>query len=132
MGGFMFFKRLINALVTIPVLITICCALIIFCAFIGQVMDAIENSRTYGFTEMVTLLALAVVFCVLFLTAVLLGTGIHIVIWTGDGMLWRKVEEGDFLQDKNGQTIHTFSESKLIWRFDNIFKGRKLLCPLPF
>ncbi len=121
-------KRLVNALLTIPFLVLGCVLLIGVAASIGHWMDVFEQSNTEVFTGSAVLFASALAFLAAFGSAVVLGTFIPIALVTGDGLLWRRVYKNDLLQDKSEKTVHTFDKDSLIWRFDPIFRKRKLLC----
>jgi len=121
----MFFKRFINAAVTVPPLLIICAVLLLSTVFIGKWMDAFEQTGANGFIGTISLLVSAIAWLVTFGGAVVFGAGIPTVLITGTGILWRRVDQDDFLQDKNGKAVH-FEKSDLIWRFGPIFKGQKL------
>ena len=130
----MLFKRIINAVVTIPTIIVICSVLMLLSRFVGSWLDFVQYSGAYqGFIQLVLLLIGAVAFLATFGGAVVIGTGILFCLIFGGGILWRWVEGSDVLQDKkSGEIVHSFEEGALIWRFDPVFRGRRLLshCPI--
>ena len=128
----MFFKRLINAVVTIPLLVIISATLLLSSVFIGTWMDGFEQTGAHGILGVATLLSMAIAWLATFGGAVLVCCCIAMVIITGEGIFWRKVNQHDWLQGKNGSIVQSFSEDKLVWRFDPIFRGRKLFCHSSF
>ncbi len=122
----MILRRLINTVVTIPLLISTCAILLLLAITVGTWMNSFEEIATNGFVDMVTLLFAAVILLAALAGAIVAFACIPLVITTGTGVFWRRVDRFSFLQDKDGWTNRPFTEEKLVWRFDRVFKGKRL------
>ncbi len=122
----MILKRLVNTLVTIP--IPFC--FFFFCAFVfylvNQYLFELDASEIGGLVKFIkvsvgvlvaALAAFGMIGCVvLFFT----------LIVTGDGIIWRKVKKYNYLLNKEGEVVHIFDKSELIWRYHEMFSENEL------
>jgi hypothetical protein len=121
----MIIKRLINLLVTMPILVSLLCFLWGSLFPINKWMGEVEHLE-YGSI----LYSVGFIFSVILVLGGLYCTsGILVVITTGTGILWKRVEEKSFLLEKDGKIFKSFNHDHLIWRLDPIFRGRKLVFP---
>jgi hypothetical protein len=124
----MFIKRLVNSVITIPVLFVISAVLIVASAYLGHYLDYFEAThQPIGVGAVAFLMGAAMLDCLMFLGAVFISTGAVAVLITGHGLLWRRVDEHDFLQNPDGSVFRRFEKADLIWRWSPIFNGRKLM-----
>ncbi len=122
----MFMKWLINTVISVPVLLFVAYVLIYGCAFLGHWLDNFEQAYRLDDMEVFFFIAIyALVFLLdvaMFLGALAAALYALFVVISGDGPIWRKVDKGDFLVDKNGSVVREFTKSDLILRTDPMFK----------
>lgn len=127
-------KRMINTVVSVPVTIFTCCVLIVGSAFIAHWMDSLDSTFSVvgvigNIKVAATLFICAILCCGMFVGAVFIVL-IYLIpfIISGDGLIWRRVDAGDFLQNPDGSTFKKFDKIDFIWRWNAIFFRRKLMC----
>mgnify|MGYP000196320620 CR=1 FL=1 len=132
----MFFKkRLMNCLVTVPTMLVLATILIVFGTYITNQMDILEKvtwtmSTGEAIASDVLLLVGALLFCGVFLGALLAIFYAFLSIVFGVGLVYRRVDSGDSLQETSGESIFVFTRMDFIPRRDPIFhRGCKLMTP---
>ena len=122
----MILKRVVNILVTIPILI---CFFVLFAFMfylVNHSMLDLDASEVVGPIKFFKV-SVGVIFATLLIIGMLRCFALLIVlILTGDGIIWRKVEKNNFLLSKEGEVVHVFKEPELIWRYHKMFSSNKL------
>ncbi len=124
-----FMKRILNTIVTAPIFL-----FIIY--FIGETILSnifwfleFERPSVYNLHStwhwflgitFFTLMAVGIVFC---------GFCILEILITGNGILWKRIEEEDFEYPINRKIFYVRNTNKFIWRLDPVFKGRRPIYP---
>jgi hypothetical protein len=128
----MFAKRLINMLVSVPLMLFIGAALIVGTAYVGHQLDVFEQTfKPAGSDDMIVMTAVlavgAAVFMALFLGALLAWLYGSYAFFTGDGLLYRRVNKGDSLQNADESVFTEFDKTEFIYRFSPMLAGRQLM-----
>jgi hypothetical protein len=124
-----FMKRILNTVVTAPIFL-----FIIY--FIGETILSnifwfLEFERpSFQNLNAVGALSLGVTFFVLLVLGIIFcGFCILEILITGNGLLWKRIEEEDFEHPINRKIFNVRNTNKFIWRLDPVFKGRRPIYP---
>ena len=121
----MFVKRLINVIVTVPLLLAVSGILFSSIGLISWWMMDIGNSTSSWLLKTSSMLIGGVVSAVVFCAGLCCIFATLPVIFTGSGLLCKRVRKNDSLTYKNGQIFCVFIKDDLIWRFDPLLIGKK-------
>lgn len=119
-------KWIVNVLISVPILLGMSWTCFYIAIWLGSKADKMENTSNL-FLKL--LLALGVIIGLL----VALATGMLclIVLFTGTGLIWRRVDAGEWTNDKGDGRVYRFERFDLLPRWHPIFRGRKVYTHSP-
>jgi hypothetical protein len=128
----MLMKRLVNTVVSVPTMLLVVVVLIAGSAHFSNYLDYFE--RAYQPTSVIGVILACTFFllggasiCVMFGGALVAFLYALYFLCTGDGLLWLRVDKGEFLQNLDGSVLKKFDKADLIWRWDPNLRGRKVI-----
>lgn len=122
-----FEKRCIDTIVTGYALLIVCLSLINVYTFIYKQADALRQTGI-NLTESLIMIPMDLGSLAALFGALVSALAILYVFISGNGLLYRRVDEGDTLLDEDRNIVHTFTKRDLVPRFSPMFRARKLRC----
>jgi hypothetical protein len=126
------YKKIINAIVSVPVLLVIAWALLLCSAVLAHYCDYVESFQPASIHGLIAvfscLFTISVLALVMAAISIFIATyAVVFPIFFGDGLLCRSVDSGDFLQNRDGTVFRRFEKKEVLWTWNPILRGRKLL-----